>query len=110
MQLKNADIILIQFPAEKCLRARQHAPGASDALAEASDDVSAKETMKHSQKYKTTGQTNQEPKQSLIQQQIQYRQSPRTLATINLRQQGTRTTKWNKPWPNPKNTQTQRTR
>jgi hypothetical protein len=106
MQLRNADIILIQFPAKKCLRARQHAPGASDALAEAS---AARETMKHSQKHKTTRQTNQEPKQSLIQQQIQYRQSPRTLATINLRQQGTRTTKWNKPWSNPKNTQTQRT-
>jgi hypothetical protein len=46
MQLKNVDIILIQFAAETCLLARQPAPGASDALAEASADVFAKETMK----------------------------------------------------------------
>jgi hypothetical protein len=68
MQLKNADLILIQFAAIMCICACRPALGASDALTEAEADVSAKEPMKHSQNDRTKDQR-------LIQQQIQYRQA-----------------------------------
>jgi hypothetical protein len=100
MQLKNADLILIQFAAEMCRRARRPAVGACDALAEAEADVSAKETMKHSE-------NDQIEDQRLIQQQIQYRQAsdhvgPEDAGCHPSEAARNQDTKCSKPWPDPR--------
>jgi hypothetical protein len=100
MQLKNADLMLIQSAAEMCRRARRPAVGASDALADAEADVSAKETMKHSENDRIEDQR-------LIQQQIQYGQAsdhagPEDAGCPPSEAARNQDNKCSKPWPDPR--------